>query len=106
MAQCAPLIAPYVLVACPSPERECGSNLEPSPRYRGARARAAPARRNALRLLRPMRRRPECGGPRGEGGDGEQKIGGVRRGGGARRELRGGLGGDEAGIAGFPAPEL
>jgi hypothetical protein len=43
-------------VARPSPEREYGSNLAPSPRYRGARARAAPTLckwRYALGLLRP-----------------------------------------------------
>jgi hypothetical protein len=102
-------------VARPSPEREYGSNLAPSPRYRGARARAAPALRkwrNALRLLRPTYglgpapRRPESGGACGERGDGQQKIGGVRRIPRARRKLRGPLRGDEAGIAAFPSLEL
>src|SRR5438876_6527440 len=77
-------------------------------------ARRAPAcaawgaheRRNALRLLRPTPCLAERRGPRGKRGDGQQKIGGVRRIARACRKLRGALRGDEAGIAAFPSLEL
>ena len=60
-------------------------------------------RRNALRLLRPTPCLAERRGPRGKRGDGQQKIGGVRR---IARACRGALRGDEAGIAAFPSLEL
>src|SRR5207302_1509563 len=63
-------------------------------------------RRNALRLLRPTPCLAERRGPRGKRGDGQQKIGGVRRIARACRKLRGALRGDEAGIAACPSLEL